>query len=302
MESSTKPATSDMEKEIMRDANNRFGKLPGRRFVATVTVTTFALLLAGCTRLCLAQQPGTTPFSSAEEASHALYLAVQSDNEEAMTNILGAGEELVSLDDKVQDKLERERFTRKYREMHRLVREPDATVVLYIGAENWPFPIPLVFENGAWHFDAKAGMEEVLFRRIGENEMTAIEACHALVAAEKERKPLTGDPSAQATRALLVNAGNDGAVVPFHGYYFRSLTSQKKNTAIGTASKVSNRKTPGGRFAFVAYPAEHRSTGTMTYLVNQDGVVYEKDLGPNTVRVAKGMTKYDPDSTWRPAE
>ena len=302
MESFTKTATSAMEKEIMRDANNIFGKLPGRRFAATVAFTTFALLLAGCTRLCLAQQPGTTPFPSAEEASHALYLAVQSDNEEAMTNILGAGQELVSLDDKDQDKLERERFTRKYREMHRLVREPDATMVLYIGAENWPFPIPLVSENGAWHFDAKAGMEEVLFRRIGENEVTAIEACHALVAAEKGHKRLVGDPSRPATRALLVNAGNDGVAVSFRGYYFRSLMSQRKNAATGATRKVSDRKTPGGRFAFVVYPAEYRSTGAMTYLINQDGVVYEKDLGPNTVRVAKGMTTYNPDSTWHPAE
>ena len=87
-----------------------------------------------------------------------------------MTEILGAGKELVSSDDDVQDKSERERFTRKYQEMHRLVREPDATTVLYIGAENWPFPIPLVSTDGAWSFDAKAGMEEVLFRRIGENE------------------------------------------------------------------------------------------------------------------------------------
>jgi Protein of unknown function (DUF2950) len=301
MESFTKTATSDMEKEIMRDTNIRFEKLLGRGFAATVAFATFALLLAGCAQVCLAQQPGTKPFSSAEEASHALYLAVQSDNEEAMTKILGAGKELVSLDDKVQDKLERERFTRKYQEMHRLVREPDATTVLYIGAENWPFPIPLVSENGAWHFDAKIGMEEVLFRRIGENEVTAIEACHTLVAAEKEHKRLMDHPSRQAIRALLVKAGNDGAVVPFHGYYFQILMSQGKNVTSGTR-QVSNRKTPGGRFAFVAYPAEYRSTGAMTYLVNQDDVVYEKDLGPDTVQVAKGMTKYNPDSTWHPAE
>ena len=189
----------------MRDTNSRFEKLPGRGFAATVAFATFTLLLAGYAQACLGQQPDAKPFSSAEEASHALYLAVQSDNEEAMTTILGAGKELVSLDDKVQDKLERERFIRKYREMHRLVREPDATTVLYIGVENWPFPIPMVSENGVWHFDAKIGMEEVLFRRIGENEVTAIEACHALVAAEKEHKRLVRTPSGQAMRALLVS-------------------------------------------------------------------------------------------------
>jgi hypothetical protein len=301
MESFTTTATSDMEKEIMRDTNIRFEKLPGRGLAATVAFATFALLLAGYAQACFAQQPGAKPFSSAEEASHALYLAVQSDNEEAMTKILGAGKELVSLDDKIQDKLERDRFTRKYQEMHRLVREPDATTVLYIGAENWPFPIPLVSENGVWHFDARIGMEEVLFRRIGENEVTAIEACHALVAAEKEHKRLVGHPSGQTIRALLVNAGNDGTVVPFHGYYFRILMSQGKNATSGMR-QISDRKPPGSRFAFVAYPAEYRSTGAMTYLVNQDGVVYEKDLGPDTVQVAKGMTKYNPDSTWHPAD
>ena len=301
MESFTTTATSDMEKEIMRDTNIRFENLPGRGLAATVASATFALLLTGYAQACFAQQPGAKPFSSAEEASHALYLAVQSDNEEAMTKILGAGKELVSLDDKIQDKLERDRFTRKYQEMHRLVREPDATTVLYIGAENWPFAIPLVSENGAWHFDAKIGMEEVLFRRIGENEVTAIEACHALVAAEKEHKRLVGHSSGQAIRALLVNAGTDGTVIPFHGYYFRILTSQGKNATSGTR-QISDRKTPSGRFAFVVYPAEYRSTGAMTYLVNQDDVVYEKDLGPDTVQVAKGMTKYNPDSTWHPAE
>jgi Protein of unknown function (DUF2950) len=300
MESFTKTATSDMEKEIMRDTNIRFEKRPRRGFAATVAFATLALLLVGYAQVCLAQRPGAKPFSSAEVASHALYLAVQSDNEEAMTKILGAGKELVSLDDKIQDKLERERFTRKYQEMHRLVREPDATTVLYIGAENWPFPIPLVSENGAWRFDAKIGMEEMLFRRIGENEVTAIEACHALVAAEKEHKRLVGHPPRQAIRALLVNAGNDGAVVPFHGYYFRILMSQGKNATSDTR-QISDRKTPG-RFAFVAYPAEYRSTGAMTYLVNQDDVVYEKDLGPDAAQVAKGMTEYNPDSTWHPAE
>ena len=138
----------------------------------------------------------------------------------------------------VQDKLERERFTRKYQEMHRLVREPDATTVLYIGAENWPFPIPLVSTNGAWQFDAEAGMQEVLFRRIGENEVTAIQACHALVAAEKERKRATAIRSTQAIRALLVNAGDDGPVVPFHGYYFRILANQGKSAATGAARQV----------------------------------------------------------------
>jgi hypothetical protein len=300
MESFTKTATADMETEIMRATSIRFEKLPGRGFAATVAFA-FALLLAGYAQMCRAEQPGKATYSSAEEASHALYLAVQDDNEESMTKILGAGKELVFSDDKVQDKAERERFIQKYQEMHRLVREPDATTVLYIGAENWPFPIPLESMDGAWQFDAKAGMEEVLFRRIGENEVRAIQACHALVVAEKEHKRLDGDLSTQAIRALQVNAGNGGPVVPFHGYYFRIVMSQGK-AATSATSQVSNRNTAGSRFAFVAYPAEYRSTGVMTYVVDRNDVVYEKDLGPNTVQVAKRMTKYKPDSTWRRAE
>jgi hypothetical protein len=302
MESFTKTVTADMETEIMRDTSSSFEKLPARGFAATVAFAILALLLGSYAQVCLAQQQGNETFASAEEASHALYLAVQSNNEEAMTKILGAGKEIVSSGDEVQDKLDRERFIQKYQEMHRLVREPDATTVLYIGAENWPFPIPLVSKNGAWRFDVETGMEEVLFRRIGENEMTAIQACHALVVAEKEHKQAAGDPSRQATRALLVNAGKNGPVIPFHGYYFRILTSQGKNGATGATSQISHGKTPGSRFAFVAYPAEYRSTGVVTYVVNQDDVVYEKDLGPNTVQVAKGMTEYKPDSTWHPAE
>ena len=281
---------------MMRSTRIRFEQLPGRGFAATVALA-FALLLAGYAQLGRAEQPGKETFSSAEEASQALYLAVQNDDEEAMTRILGVDKQLVFSDDAVRDKVERERFIQKYREMHRLVREPDATMVLHIGAENWPFPVPLESRNGGWQFDAEAGMEEVLFRRIGENEETAIQACHALTAAEKERKRSDGDP-AHSLRALLLNAGDNGPVVPFQGYYFRSLVSQGKPAA----SQTSNRKTSGGRFAFVAYPSEYRSTGVMTYLINQDGVVYEKDLGPSTVQLAKAMTRYQRDSTWHRAE
>ena len=145
-------------------------------------------------------------------------------------------------------------------------------------------------------------MQEVLSRRIGEDEIVAIETCHALVVAEKEHKWRDADASAQGIRTLVVNAGNAGPVVPFHGYYFRVLASQGKNVATSATSPMSDRKTPASKFAFVAYPAEYRSTGVMTYLVNQDDVVYEKDLGPNTVELAKGITEYNPDSTWQPAE
>lgn len=269
-----------------------------RRCAATVTSALFALHLAAYAQVSLARQPALETFSTAEEASHALYLAVQGKNEKALTAVLGAGKELVSSNDKAQDKLERERFIEKYRQMHRLVREHDATTVLLIGAENWPFPIPLSFENGAWHFDAKTGMEEVLFRRIGENELNATQACHALVLAQKEHTWPERDPSMRALRALPGTAASRGPGVVLHGYYFRILTGHGKGAVTGATSRVAERKAPGDGFAIVAYPATYGSTGVMTYVVNRENIVYAKDLGPNTGSVARGMTRYAPDSTW----
>src|SRR5438105_3876445 len=143
-----------------------------------------ALLAVSSVPLCFAQKSTQETFPSAAEASHALFLAVQSDNEQAVMQILGGGKELASSADEVEDKLDREQFTQKYQEMHRLVREPDGATVLYIGAENWPFPIPLVSENGAWYFDSDSGKQEILFRRVGENEATAIEVCEEFAMAK----------------------------------------------------------------------------------------------------------------------
>src|SRR5580693_8366670 len=132
----------------------------------------------------LGVQPRT--FSSPAEASSALFQAAQKEDESALEAILGAGKEVTSSSDDVEDKLERERFSQKYQEMHRLVREPDGSTVLYIGAENWPFPIPLTSKNGAWYFDSEPGIEEIKFRRVGENETTAIQVCNAFVMAKKQ--------------------------------------------------------------------------------------------------------------------
>ena len=286
----------------------KFEDFPGRGLAATVAFTTFVLLVAGCGQLCLAQQSRPKTFSSAEEASRALFVAAQNQDEQVLIEVLGAGRELVLLEDEVQNKLDRELFIEKYQDMHRLVREPDRTTVLYIGAENWPFPFPLLSKNGAWYFDSGAGRQEVLFRRIGENEVTAIQTCYALVLAEKQSKtqPDADDPVSQYAQSFVstgLNAGNevpatqDKDSVPFHGYYFRLLTSQGKNAPGGAKSYISNGKMIGG-CAFIAYPAEYRSSGVITFIVKQDGVVYEKDLGPNTAKLAKAMTTYNPDRTW----
>ena len=270
----------------MRTLKSKFEKVFLRGSLPSVALAVFALFLASYTQLSLAkqssQQSSQTTFKSAEEASHALFTAVQNDDEQAVTNILGGGNELVSSDDQAEDKLDRERFTQKYQEMHRLVRETHGDMLLYIGAENWPFPIPLVSRNGAWRFDSDAGGQEIRYRRVGENEVTAIALCHDLVAAA--RHPGTPGEADGLTAAVLADSKSDTKPVPFHGYYFRTLANS------------------GKAFAVVAYPAEYRSSGVMTFIVNQDDVMYEKDLGPNTAKVASAMTKYHTDPTWTPAE
>src|SRR5882762_4346653 len=156
------------------------------RFNWVGTVGALTLLIVGSSQSSLTQKSGPEAFSSPGKASSALFQAVQNSDEEALERILGADKEVTSSNDEIQDKLERERFSQKYQEMHRLVQEPDGRTVLYIGAENWPFPIPLVSKNGAWHFDSDSGKQEILFRTIGENETTAIQVCHVL-AQTKER-------------------------------------------------------------------------------------------------------------------
>lgn len=220
--------------------------------------------------------------------------------------------------------------------MHRLATEPDGTMTLYVGAENWPLPIPLVNNGGTWSFDTEAGKQEILFRRIGKNELTAMQVCHALVDAEKAyyAKPRGDDAVKQYAQRfvsnqgghnglywwgandepqspigpLVANAGSDGSVqqrrtgpIPFHGYYYRLLTSQGTHAPGGAKNYVVNGRMTRG-FAFVAYPAEYRSSGVMTFIVNQDGIVYEKDLGAQTADIAQRLSAYDPDQTWHRAD
>src|SRR6202790_517125 len=166
--------------------------------------------------------------------------------------------------------------------MHRTGQGPGEVTALYIGAENWPFPIPLVSRDGVWRFDSDGGANEIRFRRIGENEVTAMGICHALAAPVPH--PGTDYEADSLVKTVLPHVQDANRPVPFHGYYFRILSKS------------------GGGFAAIAYPALYRSSGVMTFIVNQDDVVYEKDLGPNTARVARAMTTYQADPTWTPAE
>jgi hypothetical protein len=265
---------------------------------AVLLLLLLALLVAGFAGSSSAQESQPRTFSSPGDAVNALVQAAHNEDETALEAILGAGKEVASSSDEVEDSLEREQFCRKYQEMHRLVRETDGSTVLYIGAENWPFPVPLVSKNGEWYFDSDRGKQEILFRRIGENEATAIEVCEqfAMARNEDDAKEASEDPIGQFVQRLVsagaANAGNKKSN-PFHGYYFRIVT---KNSG----SEVSGRSRTKEIVTLVAYPAEYQSSGVMTFLVRRDGVVYEKDLGTSTTTVAPKI-KAPTDSSWRPA-
>ena len=252
------------------------------------------LLVAGLAGSSFAQDSQPKTFSSPGEAADALFQAAQREDEPALEAILRAGKEVTSSSDEVEDKLEREQFSQKYQEMHRLVREPDGRTALYVGAENWPFPIPLVSDNGAWYFDSKTGTQEILFRRIGENESAAIQVCEefALTKKDQDQKPASYDPITQFAQNLVspntTSAKSDGPS-RFHGYYFRLVDSA-----------VSSHDHKKGSVTLVAYPVEYRSSGVKTFVVTGHDIVYEKDLGPDTSTVAPGIKARN--SGWRPAE
>jgi hypothetical protein len=264
----------------MMRATRRWAK--GRHSTASAALAVCALLLAGSTKLCLAGPSSQTTFPSPDDASRALVAAVQEHDERAVTKILGGERELISPVDTDEDAFDRERFVQKYQEMHRWVRMSGGITTLYIGAENWPFPIPLVSRNGVWRFDPEAGFKEILFRRIGGNEVAAIGMCDTLVTAETH--PGTDSEADGLVETLLPRIQRPNNPIPFHGYYFHILPNS------------------GGGIAAIAYPALYRSSGVMTFIATQDGGVSEKDLGARTAKIAAAMTTYRADSTWTPVE
>lgn len=278
----------------------------------------------------MAQEKGQKTFSTPVEASEALYTTAKSNDETELLEIFGPrGKEILYSGDEAEDAESRATFLQGYEEMHRLVEEPNGTVSLYIGARNWPVPIPIVKKQNDWYFDTEAGKQEILFRRIGRNEISAIQICRQLAAAEKEFSQKNHEYAAQIFSdegkhnglyweasssqpespigPLVALAAADGyavkrrGTIPYRGYFFRILTSQGKNAPGGAKSYFAGGKMTSG-FAFVAYPAEHRSSGVKTFLVRTDGVVFEKDLGENTQAVAASMKRFNPDSTWGRAE
>jgi hypothetical protein len=276
-------------------------------------------------------------YPTPEEAVKAFAAAMESNDERELLSIFGtAGKELVSSGDIVRDKQRRETFIADYNRKNKLAPE-GSRMILSVGEKDWPFPIPLVKQGDQWFFDTKAGKEEILNRRIGENELSTVQTLLAVVDAQREyamkdrdndgireyAEKFGSDPGkknglywptqpgetpsplgelvADARAEGYRRSGTKQGPIPFHGYYFRILTRQGKQASGGAFDYVVKKNMVGG-FAVVAYPAAYGASGVMTFVVNHEGVVYEKDLGKNTAAAAKAMTSFDPDKTWKKVE
>jgi hypothetical protein len=277
-------------------------------------------------------------FASPQDAVNALVAAAQSDDTNSLHAIFGpAGQELIS-PDAVQATEAFTLFVQHLTEKTQLVTNSDSNVTLEIGSDGWPFPIPLVKQDGQWFFDTAAGSQEILNRRVGRDELGAMDVCNAYVDAQREYagEDRMGDGVLAYAQFLRSTPGthdglfwptNSGAELsplgplvaqarvegyhrtakmlndeqaPYHGYYFKILTRQGKHAPGGKYNYVINGRMIAG-FALVAWPAEWGNTGVMTFIVNQQGKIYQKNLGPRTAKLARAMTTYDPDDTWTPA-
>jgi hypothetical protein len=282
-----------------------------------------------------AQEVKQKVFGSPEEAMKAIAEAVQAGDVKGVMAILGPeGEDILSSGDEVADKADRERFLKRYQEKVDLVRDRDRVSVI-LGNDYFPFAVPIVKKGRGWVFDTKAGREEVLNRRIGRNELAAIQVCLAYVEAQREyastdrerdgiiqyAQKVMSDPYrrnglyweagegeipsplgpffAQAAEKGYTKKGDKP--IPYYGYYYKILKGQGMSAPGGAYKYVINGHMVAG-FALVAWPAEYNVSGVMTFVVNQNGTVYQKDLGLKTEEVAKAMTLYNPDRTWRRAQ
>jgi hypothetical protein len=269
-------------------------------------------------------------FETADQAASALALAIKSDSKSNVLRVLGrAGDDIINSGDEVSDSEARQKFAAAYDAKHSVIIEGEKAFLL-VGADDFPFPIPIRHQNGGWKFDTAAGRLEILYRRIGRNELDAIQTCLAYVDAQKEyaEKDRTGAGAGIYAQRIVSTAGKrdglywpasnddesplgelvarasaegyavDAGRAPYHGYYYRILTQQGPNAPGGTLNYVVRGKMIGG-FALLAYPAEYGNSGVMTFLVNHSGIVYQKDLGDYTTTLAKRMNWFDPDQTWK---
>jgi len=295
--------------------------------VTRITILGVALLAAACSK---PQEPRpSNVFTTPEDAVKALNAAVATGDLEAVQTIFGPdGKDLVDSSDPATARQNQQIYAAAVAQGWRLADVPEGKE-LVIGEESWPFPVPLVKDGNGWRFDTAAGKEEILDRRVGRNELKAIQVCRTYVAAQQQyasqrhdgkaakryamrfrSEPGTQDglywPSRPGQRRspigdLMPDAiqEREGAApqTPFHGYYFKILTAQGSSASGGARDYVVKGDLVGG-FALVAWPATYDVTGVTTFVVNQDGVVHEKDLGPDTAKLAAAITQYDPDGSW----
>ncbi len=290
-----------------------------------------ALLFAGTSSVSFAATGHQKSFSSPEDAVKSLVAAIRAEDMKELRVILGPGSEaLISSGDEAADKVGREEFLKAYDQKNSLEAASDGKTRLHIGDDDWPLPIPIVQKGPSWVFDAHAGKQEILNRRVGRNELNVMDVLHAYVDAQHEyaTKDCKGGGKVEFAQKLISTEGkHDGLyweakegeamsplgplmaraakegyankdLQPFHGYYFKILKAQGKHAEGGSYNYVVKGKMLLG-FALVAYPAQYGNSGVMTFTVSQEGTIYEKNLGKNTKRIAEKLKIFDPDKTWK---
>jgi len=295
---------------------------------AQLLLLALVILIASCHK---SEQSSIKAFATPDDAANAVITAIKAGDHDTLLAIFGPdSQDLISSGDPVQDKNAGAAFVDRYGVMHRWRKIQDGSQVLVVGADNFPFPIPLKKNNdGQWYFDTAAGKDEILNRRVGRNELATIAACSTLVEAQAEYlsqkhggvkqyaqkfisdsgqqnglywPEVQGQPKSPLG-PLAANAATEGYKAdpnhhqPFHGYYFVMLDKQGPNAPGGAKDYLVNGKMTGG-FAVVAYPAKYGDSGIMTFVVDKDGVILQKDLGATTQEIASAMTAFDPDKTW----
>ncbi len=313
----------------MSVSSDRPRPLSGRRGMLLVIVAT------GLACAASASVP-QREFATADQAVEALVSATRTDAPESLLGILGPrGAKLIHSGDAVADREARDRFLAAYDQAHHLEYEGSGHAALLVGAEDWPMPIPLVHEGSGWRFDTRSGEQQIIDRRVGRNELNVIEVCRAYVEAQREYAdiqanapgerqyaqhflshpgqrdglywPVSGEEAespfgplvAQARAEGYVGGRPEGRRQPYYGYYYRILTRQGTHASGGARNYITADGRMSRGFALLAYPAAYGDSGVMSFIVNQNGIVHEKNLGPHTASIARTIREYDPDSAWR---
>jgi hypothetical protein len=290
-------------------------------------------VLGVCGLLGAAPADATRTFSSPDAAANALIDAAEKFDVPALEQILGpGGKDIIHTGEPARDREIAQQFAEQGRTQMEVSVDPKTKkrAFLSVGSDNWPFPVPIVKSGTTWSFDSKAGLQEILIRRIGRNELDAIQVCRGFVEAQNEyvltkhgQPPVnqyaqriistpgtqdglawknpdgTWDGPVGENVARAIERGYSSRTEPYHGYFFKVLKGQGPNAPLGQMDYVVNGAMIGG-FALIAFPSQYEVTGVKTFLVSNDGVVYEKDLGPNTVRIARKIERFNPDKSWSP--